>query len=74
MTELADLRAAHAEVAALAASLHIELIPVGTDLYGVPPVADPVAAVGPLAAGDAVLVKASRAAGLEGVAAALLAG
>ena len=72
MTELADADAAHAEVAELAASLGIEVVPTGTDRYGLPAVADPVAAVGPLKAGDAVLVKASRAAGLEKVAHALL--
>ena len=72
MAELADAAAAHEEVAALAAGLGIEVVPVGTSLYGPEPAADPVAAVGPLAAGDAVLVKASRAARLERVAEALL--
>ena len=52
------------------ASSGIELIAVGTDLYGVEPCADPVAAVGPLGPGTAVLVKASRVAGLDRVAAA----
>ena len=45
--------------------LGIEVIAVGTDLYGVAPVDDPVAAVGALAGGDAVLVKGSRVVGLE---------
>jgi len=73
MTELADPAAAHAEVAALAASLRIELIPTATPLYGPPAADDPVAALGPLRKGDAVLVKASRAARLERTAEALLA-
>ncbi len=73
MTELADPAAAHAEVAALAAQLGIELIPTATPLYGPPPADDPVGAAGLLGQGDAVLVKASRAARLERTAAALLA-
>lgn len=73
MAELDDPPAGHRQVAELAARLGIELIAVGTDLYGVPPVDDPVAAVGPLDEDDVVLVKASRVAGLERVAAALLA-
>jgi UDP-N-acetylmuramoyl-tripeptide--D-alanyl-D-alanine ligase len=73
MTELADPAAAHAEVAALAASLGIELIPTATPLYGPPAADDPVGTLGPLRQGDAVLVKASRAARLERTAAALLA-
>ena len=73
MAELADAPAAHAGVAALAASLGVELVPAATDLYGPPAGADPVEAVGALTSGDAVLVKASRSAGLEWVAEALLA-
>ena len=73
MTELADSAAAHAEVAALAAQLGIQLIPTATPLYGPPAADDPVGALGPLRQGDAVLVKASRAARLERTAAALLA-
>ena len=41
----------------------------GTPLYGKAPVEDPVDAVGELGEGDAVLVKASRVAALESVAA-----
>jgi len=74
MTELADPAAAHAEVAALATSLGIQLLPTGTELYGPLPADDPVATIGPLGRGDAVLVKASRAARLEHLAEALLAG
>ena len=73
MAELADPAGGHAEVAALAAALGIEVLAVATTLYGPDPADDPVAAVGPLAEGDAVLVKASRAARLERVADALLA-
>lgn len=74
MAELAEPAEAHAEVAALAASLGVEVVPVATDLYGPAPAADPVAAVGSLGRDDAVLVKASRAARLERVAEALLSG
>lgn len=49
----------------------IEVVAVGTDLYGISPVADAVTALGSLAAGDAVLVKGSRVAGLEQLASAL---
>jgi UDP-N-acetylmuramoyl-tripeptide--D-alanyl-D-alanine ligase len=60
MAELDDPAAGHREVAAYATALGIELIATGTDLYGVAPVDDPVAALGRLGAGDAVLVKGSR--------------
>ncbi len=73
MAELDDPAAGHVRVRDDAASRGIEIIVVGTDLYGIPPVDDPVAALGALAAGDVVLVKASRVGGLESVAAALLA-
>ena len=65
MAELADPVADHAEIAAIAAAAGIELIVVGTDLYGIPPVADPLAALESLAGDDALLIKASRVAGLE---------
>ena len=76
MAELGDRSAEeHAGVAALAEELGVEVVAVGTDLYGVAPVdgVDAVlAAVGDLGAGTAVLVKGSRVVGLERVAAALL--
>ncbi|MBO0730860.1 MAG: UDP-N-acetylmuramoyl-tripeptide--D-alanyl-D-alanine ligase [Acidimicrobiaceae bacterium] len=81
MAELGDLAvSAHQEAAELAASLGIELIVVGTDLYGVPPVDGVDGALAALrsrlggdpAEGDAVLVKASRVVGLEQLAAQLL--
>lgn len=65
MAELDDPVAGHREIARLAADLGVELVAVGTDLYGVAPVDDPVAAIGPLGAGDVVLVKASRVAALD---------
>ena len=73
MAELDDAVGGHREVAATARELFIELIATGTDLYGVAPVDDPLTALGPIGEGDAVLVKASRVAGLERIANALLA-
>lgn len=75
MAELGERAAAeHAAIGALAQDLGIEVIPVATSDYGVTPVANAAAAVAALGRVDgdtAVLVKASRAAGLEAVAAAL---
>ncbi len=67
MAELEDPVAGHREVAAAASDLGIELVAVGTTDYGVAPADDPLTVVGELRAGDVVLVKASRAAGLERV-------
>lgn len=72
MAELDDPPAGHADVAACARELGIELIATGTHLYGVTSVEDPLAALGELGDGDAVLVKASRVAGLDRIAARLL--
>jgi len=72
MAEISDSEAEHRAIATYAAHRDIELMAYGTDLYGVTPTNDPVAALGSLAGGDAVLVKASRMVGLERVAAALL--
>ncbi|MEP6297571.1 MAG: UDP-N-acetylmuramoylalanyl-D-glutamyl-2, 6-diaminopimelate--D-alanyl-D-alanine ligase, partial [Ilumatobacter sp.] len=74
MGELDDPGEGHHEVARRAEALGVDLISTGTDLYGVRPTDDPVAALGELGEGDVVLVKASRAAGLERVVARLLAG
>ena len=75
MAELGDRAAAeHAAIGELARELSIEVISVATADYGLTPVADAAAAVAALGAVDsdtAILVKASRAAGLEAVAAAL---
>ena len=74
MAELDDPGPEHRAIAVEARDRGIELIPVGTDLYGPPPAQDPVEALGPLGEGDAVLVKGSRVAGLEALAARLLEG
>ena len=73
MAEIDEPGPAHQAIADRAAEHGIELVAVGTDLYGIPPTGDPVAAAGRLESGTAVLVKASRVAGLERVAAALIA-
>ncbi|MCU1398768.1 MAG: murF, partial [Acidimicrobiales bacterium] len=65
MAELADPVDDHATIAALARERGIELIAVGTDLYGTAPTDDPAAAVASLSGDDALLIKASRVAGLE---------
>jgi UDP-N-acetylmuramoyl-tripeptide--D-alanyl-D-alanine ligase len=67
MAELDDPDSAHRAVARHASELGIEVVAVGTSAYGLPPVDDPVGAIGALGSGDVVLVKASRAAGLERV-------
>jgi UDP-N-acetylmuramoyl-tripeptide--D-alanyl-D-alanine ligase len=67
MAEIDDPLEGHRRVAADAAELGIEVIATGTDLYGVAPTDDPVGSLGELREGDVVLVKASRAAGLERV-------
>jgi UDP-N-acetylmuramoyl-tripeptide--D-alanyl-D-alanine ligase len=72
MAELDDPAPEHAAIASYARDRGIELVAVGTDLYGASPVDDPLTVVGPLREGDAVLVKASRVAGLERLAARLL--
>jgi UDP-N-acetylmuramoyl-tripeptide--D-alanyl-D-alanine ligase len=73
MAELADPDAAHHAVAAHARRLGIEVLAVGTDRYGIGPLTDDevVEHVGLIGAGTAVLVKASRAFGLDRLAAAL---
>jgi UDP-N-acetylmuramoyl-tripeptide--D-alanyl-D-alanine ligase len=73
MAEISEPEAEHRGVLEYATRLGIEVIAYGTDLYGIEPTADPVAALGSVAGGEAVLVKGSRVMGLERVAAALLA-
>jgi UDP-N-acetylmuramoyl-tripeptide--D-alanyl-D-alanine ligase len=79
--EMAELGERHDEehqaIAALVRQRGVRLVAVGTDAYGVAPASDIDAAIevlGPLGPGDAVLVKASRVAGLERLARRLLAG
>jgi UDP-N-acetylmuramoyl-tripeptide--D-alanyl-D-alanine ligase len=72
MAELDDPEPAHRAIAHEAEAMGIEIVVVGTDLYGVAPVDDAVAVLVDLVEGDAVLVKGSRVAGLELVAARLL--
>lgn len=76
MAELGDIAAdEHRRVAGVAEQLGIRVIAVDTELYGVDPVEGVHGALeqlGALDEGDAVLVKASRVAGLERVAAALV--
>jgi UDP-N-acetylmuramoyl-tripeptide--D-alanyl-D-alanine ligase len=72
MGEIEDPEPAHRAIADRSIELGLELVVVGTNLYGVEPSGDPVAALGSLGRGDVVLVKASRSAGLERVVAELL--
>ncbi len=78
MAELgAQSQAEHRAVSVLADRLGVELLAVATDAYGAPFVADideAVATLGALGPGEAVLVKASRVAGLERLASRLVAG
>jgi len=70
MAEISDERAMHLAVASHAAELGIDLVAVGTDLYGGRRVDDPadvVALVQKLPAGSTVLFKASRVVGLDHV-------
>lgn len=72
MAEISDPEVEHAAIARYAAERGIEVLAHGTELYGIDPTDDPVGALGSLAGGDAVLVKASRAAGLERIAVGLV--
>ncbi|MDE0802131.1 MAG: UDP-N-acetylmuramoyl-tripeptide--D-alanyl-D-alanine ligase [Acidimicrobiales bacterium] len=77
MAELGEhSEARHAEMGDLAHELDIEMISVACPLYGtgidVPTPEAAIDALGALGAGDAVLVKASRSAGLESIAESIL--
>ncbi|MDQ4070040.1 MAG: UDP-N-acetylmuramoylalanyl-D-glutamyl-2, 6-diaminopimelate--D-alanyl-D-alanine ligase, partial [Actinomycetota bacterium] len=77
MAELGDVGPAeHARIGALAAELGIRVIAVAAPHYGgeqVADVDDALERLGPVGPGDAILVKGSRAAGLETVAGTLAA-
>jgi UDP-N-acetylmuramoyl-tripeptide--D-alanyl-D-alanine ligase len=79
--EMAELgqrsQSEHAAIATLADQLGVELLAVATDAYGVRPVRnidEAMAVLATIGPGDAVLVKASRVAGLERLAARLYGG
>ena len=72
MAEISDPVAEHLAVADYAGERGITILAFGTEAYGVPSSDDPVATLGDLVDGDAVLVKASRAAGLEQISLALI--
>ena len=75
MSELGDSEAdEHRGIAADIHAAGVELIAVGTDLYGVDPVDDPLAVLDAESIGSdtAILVKGSRSAGLERLAQALI--
>jgi UDP-N-acetylmuramoyl-tripeptide--D-alanyl-D-alanine ligase len=73
MAELADPESEHVDIAQLLARRGIELIGVGTDLYGTPARDDAFEVIRSLAGDDAVLIKGSRVAGLEVLAALVVA-
>ena len=66
MAELGENeKQSHFEMAELAQSLGIELVAVGCDWYGVVPTPGPIEALGDINGDTAILIKASRSAGLE---------
>ena len=74
MAEISEPAAEHLAIASYATDRGIEVIAVGTDLYGIESSTDVAVALGSLSGDDAVLVKGSRVAGLEKLAALLIAG
>ena len=72
MAEIEDADTSHREIAEQARSLGIELVPIGTDLYGVAPVDDVRPALGHLGRGDVVLCKGSLVARMDRVVARIL--
>jgi UDP-N-acetylmuramoyl-tripeptide--D-alanyl-D-alanine ligase len=73
MAELADAERDHREIAELLVHRGIDLIAVGTDLYGVAAYTEPEVLVRSLSGDDAVLIKGSRVAGLDRLAALVVA-
>jgi len=67
-----DEEEAHRQIAGEVLEAGFELLAVGTDLYGVAPTPDPATHLDGVGPETAILVKGSRSAGLEKVAAALL--
>ena len=67
MAEIEDPGPAHRAIVDHATAIGVQVVACGTDLYGIGSVDDVLAELGPLGPGDTVLVKASRAAGLERV-------
>ena len=74
MAEISDAAAEHLAIARYAADRNVELIATGTNMYGIEPSVDAIVALGLLSGDDAVLVKGSRVAGLEKLAALLISG
>ena len=74
MAEISDAAAEHLAIARYAAERNIEVIATGTAMYGIEPSPDAIVALGLLSGDDAVLVKGSRVAGLEKLAALLISG
>ena len=74
MAEIDDAPSAHREAADYAHRLGLDVVAVGTDLYGIAPTDDPLAVIGRPEAGTVILVKASRVAQLDTVASALVNG
>ncbi len=72
MAEIPNAAEEHRAILRHAQGLGIEVFAYGTDLYGIAPVDDPIVALGSLASGVAVLVKASRVVGLERLVAGLV--
>jgi UDP-N-acetylmuramyl pentapeptide synthase len=71
MAEIIDAEAEHRAIARYASERDVRLIAVGTDLYGVDPIEHAHVELLELTSDHAVLVKGSRVAGLEALAAAL---
>lgn len=74
MAEISDTATEHLAIARYAVERDVVVIATGTDLYGIKPSADAIVALGPLSGDDAVLVKGSRVAGLDKLAAILISG
>jgi len=75
MAEIADSDEQHRNIAAEAAQRGIDVVAVGTSAYGQPPVDDVIGALRELTAGSrrvGIIVKASRSAQLETVAAEII--